>query len=109
MLYDHTFHVTLDSNAHIMRFGGYAESISGYSASDVIGKNWFEIFIPNSNMQEMLTVFASCFNGDLSFWEYENTITCIDGIQHHIKWKNVLLRDSTNNPIAISSQGTVVN
>jgi len=102
-----TFHVVLDTDANITSFEGLAESISGYSASDVIGKNWFEIFIPHANKDEILSVFRSFLNGDISFWEYENTITCKDGTSCLIKWKNSLLRDSKNNPVGISSSGSV--
>jgi PAS domain S-box-containing protein len=74
----------------------------------VIGKNWFETFIPERDKQEMLTVFQSFLNEDISFWEYENEIQCKDGTSCLIKWKNTLLRDSKNRPIGTTSQGTVL-
>jgi len=104
---ENVFHVVLDANANIIVFEGLASSISGYEPSEVIGKNWFKVFIPDSNLEEITTVFNSFFSGDINFWEYENHITCKDGSTCLIKWQNILLRDSKNIPIKISSQGTL--
>lgn len=102
------FCVTLDVNANIIDFGGKASSISGFSASDVLGKNWFEVFIPEKDLDGILTVFKGFLNGDLSFWEHKNEITCKDGSKCLIQWKNTLRRDPDNNPIAVYSEGSLV-
>lgn len=101
------FYVVLDAHANILIFDGLASSISGYSASEVIGKNWFKTFIPEHNTQEIETVFNSFFNGDISFWKYENEITCKDGTHKHIEWTNTLLRDNEHNPIKVSCRGDI--
>lgn len=108
MIKDDVFHVVLDTNAIILEFDGLAPIISGYSASEVIGRNWFEVFIPQSNTEEMLTVFHNFLKGNLSYWEYENVITSKDGKLHNIKWKNSLRRSFDNIPVAISSQGRLI-
>ena len=41
-----TFILTLDENANITNFNQCAEKITGYTKEEVLGKNWFEIFIP---------------------------------------------------------------
>jgi PAS domain S-box-containing protein len=74
----------------------------------VLGKNWFEIFIQEENLDEISAVFKGFLEGDLSFWEYQNKITCKDGSTHLVQWKNFLRRDSENNPIAIHSEGSLV-
>jgi len=101
------FHVILDSHANILIFEDTACSISGYTPSEVIGKNWFEVFIPEQNLEEVQTVFKSFFNGDISFWKYENSITCKDGTHRRIKWINTLLRDKDYQPIKVSCEGEV--
>ena len=109
MAYDNTFFVNLDTNANIVEFDGIAPSVSGYAPSEVIGKNWFEVFIPERNLEEMTLVFNGLLHGDLSNWEYENEITCKDGSKCLIKWKNTLRRDNNNNLSGITSHGVVVH
>ncbi len=53
-------------------------------------------------------VFKGFLEGDLSFWEYQNKITCKDGSTRLVQWKNFLRRDSENNPIAIHSEGNLI-
>jgi len=101
------FYVVLDSHADILIFEGLASAISGYEASEVIGKNWFEIFIPEQNLGEMHTVFDAFFNGDISFWKYKNAIACKDGTYKDIEWTNTLLRDKSNNPIKVICKGNL--
>ncbi|MFC2074563.1 PAS domain S-box protein [Campylobacterota bacterium] len=108
MLKDNLFRVTLDTNANIIDFDEGASALSGYSPSDVLGKNWFETFIPEENLDEILAVFKGFLEGDLSFWEYQNKITCKDGSTHLVQWKNFLRRDSENNPVAIHSEGNLI-
>jgi PAS domain S-box-containing protein len=103
---ENTFYVILDTHANIIDFKGLASQISGYTASEVMGRNWFELFIPDSNLQEMLSVFQRFLDGDLSFWEYDNEITCKDGTHQLIRWKNSLRRGADGTPTSIHSQGT---
>jgi len=93
--------VTLDSKATIVSFSDTDSCITGYEASEVIGKNWFEVFISKQNTQEIQNVFENFFMGDLSYWEYENSITCKDGTHKHLKWQNALKRNLNNDPIAV--------
>ena len=41
--------LTLDENANIITFNAFAERLTGYHKNEVMGKNWFEIFIPRQN------------------------------------------------------------
>jgi len=103
---ENTFYVVLDTHANIIAFEGLASSISGYTASEVIGRNWFELFIPESNLEEMLNVFNGFLDGDLSFWEYENEITCKDGTHQLIRWKNALRRSADGSAVSMHCEGT---
>jgi len=106
---DDVFYVVLDTKANITNLENWDLSMSGYDVSEVIGKNWFEIFIPESNMDEILHVFESFLKGNISFWEYENEITCKDGTHRLVKWHNTLLRDKDNHVNGVLSQGSLIN
>ncbi|MCV6606954.1 MAG: PAS domain S-box protein [Campylobacterales bacterium] len=101
------FQVQLDAGAIIKEFNDEACQISGYTKEEVIGKNWFEVFIPESNMMEVLEVFQNLFKGDNSYWEFENEITCKNGEKKLLKWSNEILRNNIGKPYGISSKGTL--
>ena len=99
------FSVSLDSGAIIKDFNNKASEISGYSKHEVIGKNWFEIFIPESDILVVLEVFSNLFHGNNSQWEFVNEITCKNGDIKTLKWVNSIIRDENGRPELISSVG----
>lgn len=102
------FMVSLDAGAIILDFNEIASNISGYTKEEVLGKNWFEIFIPDSNLVEVLKVFNGLFNGKNIDWEYTNEIVTKDGSKKTIKWINKLLKDERNRPIKVLSSGVEI-
>ena len=106
---ENRFIVELDAGALIQDFNETACKMSGYSKDEVLGKNWFEVFIPNSNLMEVLDVFTNLLNGNDSYWEFENEITCKDGSQLKMKWENTLLKNNIGNVYGVSSVGIRVN
>lgn len=108
MINQDVFSVSLDAGAIIIDFSETASKISGYTKTEVIGKNWFEIFIPESDLVEMLKVFTDLFHGSNQHWEYTNIITCKDGSSKKIKWINNILKDDRNRPTLIYSLGVEV-
>ncbi|WP_373002896.1 PAS domain S-box protein [Sulfurimonas sp.] len=102
------FAVSLDAGAIILDFNHTASDVSGYTKKEVLGKNWFEIFIPDSNLVEVLEVFSDLFHGQSSHWEFTNDIRCKDGSTKTIKWVNSIVKDEKNRPTQIHSLGEVV-
>ena len=52
------FILNLDTNANIMLFNKFAEKLTGYKKGEVLGKNWFDIFIPKSDESAIHDVFS---------------------------------------------------
>lgn len=102
------FTVSLDAGAIILDFDDTSSNISGYTKKEVLGKNWFEIFIPDSNLVEVLEVFSDLFHGQNTHWEFTNNIRCKDGSTKTIKWVNNIIKDDKNRPTEIYSRGVVV-
>lgn len=103
-----TIVVSLDSGAKIVEFNEYAETLTQYTKKEVIGKNWFEIFIPDAELMEVLTAFNGIFNGENNYWEYSNDITIKDGTQKNIRWNNTIIKDKNDKPKYIYSIGTEI-
>ena len=103
-----TIVVSLDSGAMIVEFNDYAETLTGYNKKEVIGKNWFEIFIPDAVMVDVLGAFSGLFNGDNNFWEFSNDITLKDGTTKMIRWNNTIIKDKNGKSKYIYSIGVEI-
>jgi len=90
-------------------FNNYASLLTGYSAEDVVGKNWFETFIDAKEIDSAMEVFNSIFNEDKTYWEFTNNIVLKDKSIRKIRWSNTILRDNAGAPEYIYSSGTLIN
>lgn len=97
--------ITLDCEGKIKTFNSYAEILTGYDRGEVLGRNWFEIFIPNSDRQKANSVFEDCLRGNL-INNVENPIICRNGEEKIILWNNSILRDENGNVMGILSAGS---
>ena len=74
----------------------------------MIGRNWFEIFIPNDDIVKILEVFTNLFYGKDLYWEYTNDIVCKDDSIKTIKWNNSIIKDEKQRHKLIHSLGTEI-
>ena len=66
----------------------------GYGEEEVIGKNWFDTFIPERIRDEAKSFFSKLIIGTLEGTDvYENPILSASGKERLIRWHNSLLRD----------------
>lgn len=80
--------------------------VLGYPVAEIIGKNWFDHFIPQSERQEVRQVFLDILNGNLDQREYyENQIMTKGNQCKLIRWYNRLLYDDEGRSIATISSG----
>ncbi len=78
----------------------------GYSEQEIIGKNWFNHFIPQRVREEILAIFNQAMAGQVSPIEYvENWILTRDKEERLIEWHNTILRDDCGKPTATLSSG----
>ncbi len=89
--------VTLDTKAVITTFNKYAEEMTGYKKEEVIGKNWFDIFIPPSDREKIPCVFAEALKGMPDASQYENAILIKGGSERIISWSNSIIKEDTDN------------
>jgi len=78
--------VGLDHNHIIKFFNSGAEKITGYKKSEVVGKDWFEIFFTADMLEEMNSVWKDAF-GVLSH-SYKNEIITKTKEKRIISWQS---------------------
>ena len=68
--------------------------ILGYCSEEIIGKNWFETFIPPRLRNTVIEVFKKMMSGEFEPMEYyENPILTKDGEERLIEWHNASIKD----------------
>jgi PAS domain S-box-containing protein len=85
----------LDNDGNITIFNEAAETITGYSSSDVLGRNWFDVIVPRDRYPDAWEVFSQIQKGELPR-QSENPINPIltrSGTERMIAWRNSVLRD----------------
>lgn len=98
--------VALDKEGKVAYVNCKACEILGYKEEDIVGKNWFDNFIPENNRKEIKSVFERVIRGELKSVEYyDNPVLTRDGRERIIAWHNTLLFDELGNAIGSLSAG----
>ncbi len=97
--------LTLDINACITTFNGYAEKLTGYKREEVLGKNWFDIAIPEKNRANLFEAFSNVLKNMPEVAKHEDFIVTKKGEKKMISWSNNVLRDTSGNISGILSIG----
>ncbi len=78
----------------------------GYNKEDVIGKNWFDNFIPETMKNKVKSVFDELMAGKIEPIEFfENPIITKKGKERIIEWHNTILKDEQGKIYATLSSG----
>ncbi len=87
--------VILDTQGNVTFCNEACEQILGRTKSEIIGVNWFDSFIPDSDGRQTLKYFNKTLsNGFQSIVHRENEILTPDGILKLIRWTNTELHDT---------------
>ncbi|NOR44663.1 MAG: PAS domain S-box protein [Candidatus Delongbacteria bacterium] len=88
--------LSLDLEANILSFNKFSEEFTDYKIDEVIGQNWFELFIPKRDQNKIPGVFFDVLKEMGKYSNYENPILCKDGSEKIISWNNSLIYDEEN-------------
>ncbi len=100
-----TIIITFDKNANITSFNKFFEELTDYKKEDVLGKNWFDLFIPEQNGSKIPLVFKDVIKKMPEVSSYENPILCKNGSERLISWKNTVLKDENGEISRVLSIG----
>lgn len=97
--------VVLDERGVIIHLNAFGERLTGYSSEEVRGRNWFEVFIPEMDQEEIQEMFDEIWSGGDLYSGTENPILTKDGRQLLIRWENFLMRNEDGAPQRIVTIG----
>ena len=98
--------VAIDVEGRVSLINKKGCEILGYKEEEIIGKKWFDNFLPERIRKEVRTVFKKLMAGNLEPVEYfEKPIITKDGNERLIAWHNTLLRAEQGDIIGTMSSG----
>lgn len=98
--------VAVDSEQRVGLINKRGCEILGYEEQEILGKNWFDNFLPDRDRGKVKAIFEKFAGGQAGAREYfENLILTKDGRELLIAWHNTMLKDDEGNFVAILSSG----
>ena len=94
----------LDREARVTYCNDYLLRLTGWARDEVIGRDWFELFMP-STRGDMKAAFAALLADMPSAAHHENTIITRSGGHRLIRWNNTVLRSTQGEAIGTASIG----
>jgi len=80
--------------------------VLGYSETEIIGKNWFDLCLPQSDKAKVKSVFNHLMSGTIApTGNHENIVITQSGKEKLISWHNSILTDDFGNIIGTLSSG----
>ncbi|MDM8541533.1 PAS domain S-box protein [Desulfococcaceae bacterium HSG9] len=92
-----TMIMALDGKGKISLINRRGCEILGYDdEKEVMGKDWFDNFIPEHSREGVRVVFKRLMDGEIVLYDNVNTYTIIDanGNEIYISWHNALIKNS---------------
>ncbi|MGH9901217.1 MAG: PAS domain S-box protein, partial [Pyrinomonadaceae bacterium] len=79
--------------------------LSGWERDQVIGRNWFELFLPSDQRDVLKYIYFGMMSRESAPLHIEHAIQTRHGAQRLISWNNTLLRDRGGNIVGTTSIG----
>jgi diguanylate cyclase (GGDEF)-like protein/PAS domain S-box-containing protein len=85
--------VSFNKNGYINDFNPFAEELLGYKKDEVIGRNFIELFVPESYKEKTLKQIQESFTSKSMKIKSDLPLLCKDGNKKIIHWTQTFVRD----------------
>lgn len=98
--------VAIDADGKVTRINRRGCEILRYGEHEIVGHNWFDIFIPEKARDQARAVFVRLMAGEIESVEYcESPVLTKDGEERAIAWHNAVLTDEAGTILGAISSG----
>ena len=97
--------VMADAGGNITFCNDYLLKLTGWQRQEVIGRNWFETFIPEPEKERVSAILDGVPQEGLVTPHFENEIKTRNGERRQVKWTNTTLRDLDGHFLGIAALG----
>ncbi|MDD4498679.1 MAG: PAS domain S-box protein, partial [Methanosarcinaceae archaeon] len=102
-----TIIVAIGPDQKVILINRKGAELLGYPKEEIIGKNWFDTFLPKKALREIKNIFTNTLmNGKpetVGF--FENLVLTRTGEERIVKWHNIILRDEAGRITGTLSSG----
>lgn len=102
------FSIILDMQGNIIFANPFLLHATGWKQEEIIGGNWFDLFLPMNDPENIHKSFASGLKSGKVKTNIENYIRTKSGVKLLVSWNNTVLFNESEQPIGIASLGTDV-
>lgn len=100
--------VVIDDQQKVTYINKRGSQILGFSEQEILGKNWFDTFLPASTREKIRSAFEDALSGKHTFFPerpVENPVLTKTGEEHLIAWRNTIIRNEQGEIIGTLSSG----
>jgi PAS domain S-box-containing protein len=100
------FIVVIGSDQKVIYINKQGCEILGHEREDILGKNWFDSFLPEKIRDDIKTVYSKLMAGEVELAEYfDNVILTKGGQERIIGWHNTVLKNEAGTIVGTLSWG----
>jgi len=98
--------VALNEKGQVTLINKRGTEVLGYAEEDIIGKNWFDLCVPEETREKVKEIFRKLMAEKVKVAEYHENPILTRGVEERIiAWHNTIVRDKTGNIIGTLSSG----
>lgn len=101
----HLVGIGLDVTGKISFCNDHLLQLTGREGEQVVGRDWFDLFIPPENLRAVRSMFTETIRGGTFPFHHENPIVTRSGDRLQIAWSNTVLKDGEGSIIGTVSLG----
>jgi two-component system, LuxR family, sensor kinase FixL len=94
--------VILRPDHTLLYFSPFAEALTGYKATEVLGRNYFGIFVPDPVLKELLVQQMTDIVAGAPLRGFESPVVCKDGSLRWMVWNAQFLADYEDEPAVLA-------
>ena len=96
--------IVLDTKGRILRFNRYLEDVSGRRMQEVVGRDWFETFVPEAERERARRNFREALGGADAKGKI-NAIMTAEGSERVVEWHAKTLHDENGEMLGLLAVG----
>jgi len=102
----HVIIVALNALGEVTLINQRGCAVLGYEEAEILGRNWFDVAIPETIRGQVRSVFSQLIAGERELaGQHENPVVTWSGEERLIAWRNTVLTDEEGNITGALSSG----
>ncbi len=98
--------VEIDVSGSVVLINRLGCDLLGFPEDEIVGKDWFDTFVPEEKREEVRAVHAAMVSGEIESAEhFENDVVTKSGEHRFLAWHNVAQRDDGGTIVGVLSSG----